>query len=297
MADMPETGVAKSLRRLPSASSAEHHHALMALLGHRAATDYELSAPRYGEDLAHLQRAMGLWSHTAHADAGPDGSVVSEKLRPVVSRAQRFITLKEDAKHESLREVALLRRWMRALDHRYRLGGSIWFLTLPEIATLAPDTATRLTGLASDRRVRHEAFKGVKLAGKALSARVIERGPLDQLRPRALQAGALTGTRVSGSGAIEGRAVCVDQSTTESGAPIPGFETGDIIVARALHPAWLPELMRAGGVVVEVGGFLSHMAILARERGVTMSVGVHGLEALRTGARIRLEPDGSVVCV
>jgi rifampicin phosphotransferase len=223
--------------------------------------------------------------------------VVYEKLGPYVWRAQRFITLKEDAKHESLREVALLRRWMRALDHRYRLGGTIWFLTLPEISTLAPDTAARLTVLASDRLVRYEAFKSVELPDTTLSTRAIECGPLARARPRALQAGALTGTRVSGSGATEGRAVCVDRSTTESGAPIPDFETGDIIVARALHPAWLPELMRAGGVAVEVGGFLSHMAILARERGVIMSVGVQGLDAVRTGSRIRLEPDGSVVCL
>lgn len=297
LADIPETGLAKSLRRLPPSSTSENIPSLMALLGHRAATDYELSTPRYGEDLTHLQRAMSLLSHTAHSEPGPDGGAMSEKLRPLVSRAQRFITLKEDAKHESLREVALLRRWMRAIDHRYRLEGNIWFLTLPEISTLSPDTVTRLAVLAGNRQVRHDAFKTVRLPHTALSARVIECGPLVQARARTQRGGALMGTRVSGKGATEGRAVCVDRSTTESGAPIPDFEAGDIIVARALHPAWLPELMRAGGVVVEVGGFLSHMAILARERGVTMSVGVQGLDAVRTGTRIRLEPDGSVVCL
>ena len=107
----------------------------------------------------------------------------------------------------------------------------------------------------------------------------------------------LSGTRVSGSGSREGRAICVARGIAECGAPIPGFESGDIIVARALHPAWLPELMRSGGAAVEVGGWLSHMAILARERGLAMSVGVKGLEGIRTGMRIRLEADGAVVCL
>ena len=55
-----------------------------------------------------------------------------------------------------------------------------------------------------------------------------------------------------------------------------GFRDGDIIVASMINPAWLPYFSRAGGFVSEVGGWLSHPAILAREYDVTMIVGTAG---------------------
>ena len=61
-----------------------------------------------------------------------------------------------------------------------------------------------------------------------------------------------------------------------------------------LHPGWLPCLLRAGGVVSEVGGWLSHMAIVARERDVAMIVGLGAPPGLVTGDCIRLHLDGRV---
>ena len=272
---------------------------MLALLGHRSPTDYELSAPRYGEDPAALHRAATQLAAIgpAHGDGFDDASDLPAQLQPLILRARRFVTLKEDAKHESLREAAQLRRLILAFDHRFKLRGTVWFLTLDEMATLAPETVSPLFRLACERLAHFEAVKSIALPGTTLTLRQIELGPLMFTQRRTVRSGVLTGTRVSGSAAAEGRALCVDRSTAETGAPIPGFEPGDIIVARALHPAWLPELMNAGGVAVEIGGFLSHMAILARERGVAMSVGVQGIENLRTGMRIRLDPDGAVVCL
>ena len=49
---------------------------------------------------------------------------------------------------------------------------------------------------------------------------------------------------------------------------IPGFMDGDIVVSRMVPPAWIPYFQRAGGFVREVGGWLSHTAIVAREFNV-----------------------------
>jgi phosphoenolpyruvate-protein kinase (PTS system EI component) len=61
-----------------------------------------------------------------------------------------------------------------------------------------------------------------------------------------------------------------------------------------LHPSWLPYLPRAGGLVCEVGGWLSHMAILAREYHVTLIVDAAPLDGIPDGALVRLNEDGSV---
>lgn len=52
------------------------------------------------------------------------------------------------------------------------------------------------------------------------------------------------------------------------------FKPGEILVTRQTSPAWTPLLAVAGGVVTEIGGALSHAAIVAREYGIPAVVGV-----------------------
>jgi phosphohistidine swiveling domain-containing protein len=61
-----------------------------------------------------------------------------------------------------------------------------------------------------------------------------------------------------------------------------------------INPAWLPYFSRAGGFVSEVGGWLSHPAILAREYDVLMIVGTDGIGRIPDGSTVRLHLDGRV---
>ena len=106
--------------------------------------------------------------------------------------------------------------------------------------------------------------------------------------------GKLGGTRVSGAGAVIGRARVVSPQAAELGLPIDNFEHGDIIVARMINPAWLPYMRQAGGLVCEIGGWLSHTALVAREYGVVMVTGVRGIESIPDGAQIELLQDGTI---
>ena len=68
------------------------------------------------------------------------------------------------------------------------------------------------------------------------------------------------------------------------------IEPGEILVAPVTDVAWTPLFSQAAGLVVEVGGLLSHGSIVAREYGVPAVVGVSGAtKAIRTGDRIRLD--------
>ena len=75
------------------------------------------------------------------------------------------------------------------------------------------------------------------------------------------------------------------------------FRDGDIVVAAMINPAWLPYFSRAGGFVSEVGGWLSHPAILAREYDVAMIVGTQGIGNIADGSRLRLHLDGRIEVV
>ena len=67
---------------------------------------------------------------------------------------------------------------------------------------------------------------------------------------------------------------------------------GEILVCPGTDPSWTPLFLVAGGLVMEVGGMMTHGAVVAREYGIPAVVGVHeATHRLRTGQRVRV--DGS----
>jgi pyruvate,water dikinase len=80
--------------------------------------------------------------------------------------------------------------------------------------------------------------------------------------------GILRGTATS-AGTARGEARVVVDPTRED-----ALRPGEILVARATDPGWTLLLLRAGGIVLERGGILSHGAVVARELGIPAVVGV-----------------------
>ncbi len=102
-------------------------------------------------------------------------------------------------------------------------------------------------------------------------------------------AGALVGLAVS-SGTIEGRArVILDMADAE-------IEPGDILVTAYTDPSWSPLFVAIQGLVTEVGGVMTHGAVVAREYGLPAVVGVeHATRLIQDGQRIRVHgTDGYV---
>jgi len=102
-------------------------------------------------------------------------------------------------------------------------------------------------------------------------------------------AGALIGLPVS-AGTIEGRArVILDLAKAD-------LEAGDILVTAYTDPSWSPLFVGITGVVTEVGGLMTHGAVIAREYGLPAVVGVEqATRLIRDGQRIRVHgTDGYV---
>ena len=101
--------------------------------------------------------------------------------------------------------------------------------------------------------------------------------------------GALVGLPVS-AGTIEGRArVILDMAEAD-------LEAGDILVTAYTDPSWTPLFVAIEGLVTEVGGLMTHGAVIAREYGLPAVVGVeHATRLIRDGQRIRVHgTDGFV---
>jgi pyruvate,water dikinase len=100
---------------------------------------------------------------------------------------------------------------------------------------------------------------------------------------------ALVGLPVS-AGTIEGRArVILDLADAH-------LDAGDILVTAYTDPSWTPAFVAIQGLVTEVGGLMTHGAVIAREYGVPAVVGVErATQLIRDGQRIRVHgTDGYV---
>jgi pyruvate,water dikinase len=98
----------------------------------------------------------------------------------------------------------------------------------------------------------------------------------------AVPEGALAGTAAS-AGVVEGRARVVRKLEGSK------LEKGEILVAPYTDPAWTPLFPLASGLVTEVGGLMTHGAVIAREYGLPAVVGVdRATEAIPDGALVRV---------
>jgi phosphoenolpyruvate synthase/pyruvate phosphate dikinase len=68
------------------------------------------------------------------------------------------------------------------------------------------------------------------------------------------------------------------------------LRTGDILVTKTTDPGWTPVLGLVAGVVTEVGGMLSHAAVIGREYGIPAVLNLKGATSLlKTGMRVRVD--------
>jgi pyruvate,water dikinase len=97
-----------------------------------------------------------------------------------------------------------------------------------------------------------------------------------------IPAGALVGLPVS-AGTVEGRArVILDVAEAD-------LEPGDILVTAYTDPSWTPLFVAIKGLVTEVGGLMTHGAVIAREYGLPAVVGVaRATSLIQDGQRVRL---------
>lgn len=101
----------------------------------------------------------------------------------------------------------------------------------------------------------------------------------------------LTGTPAS-AGVVTAKARVI---TDPVGARL---EPGEILVAPSTDPGWTPLFLTASGLVMEMGGPMSHGAVVAREYGIPAAVGVHGAtERISTGQHITVDGSHGVIMI
>jgi pyruvate,water dikinase len=202
----------------------------------------------------------------------------------VLGAAKRYVPLREVGKASFLQTLDVGRAAARTLGEDLARAGhlgdpeDVFYLTAAELlGQLPPEPKQVLTA----RRAQREEYQHLRLPD--LWTGMPEPIPLETEGPGA-DVSEVTGVAVS-PGIVEGRVrVVLD--------PNQPLEPGEILVCETTDPSWTSMFLVAAGLVIDIGGTLSHGAIVARELGVPCVINTRvGTRTLRTGDLVRV--DGS----
>ena len=227
----------------------------------------------------------------ARLRALPDGEAKAEETKRMIDRVRTFAGYREYPKYGMVSRYFVYKQALLEEANRLVRAGvlreteDIFYLRFEELQEVVR-THQVDDGLVRRRRDEFRSYQALTPPRVLTSDGEMLSG---SYRRDDLPAGALVGLAVS-AGTVEGRArVILDMAEAD-------LEPGDILVTAYTDPSWTPLFVAIQGLVTEVGGLMTHGAVIAREYGLPAVVGVqHAPRLIRDGQRIRVHgTDGYV---
>ncbi|MEH7452713.1 phosphoenolpyruvate synthase [Gottfriedia acidiceleris] len=214
----------------------------------------------------------------------PDGKQKAEEIKEVISLIRNFIGYREYPKYGMISryfvyKLALLKEAEQLVKNYviYEVE-DLFYLTFEELHEVV-----RTNKL--DYQIINKRKDEYKLYTKLTPPRVLTSDGeiiVGEYKRENLPAEAILGLAVS-SGVIEGRARVILNMEDAN------LEEGDILVTSFTDPSWTPLFVAIKGLVTEVGGLMTHGAVIAREYGLPAVVGVeNATKLIKDGQRIRV---------
>jgi len=281
--------------------------------GHRAVAEIDLGLPRWSEDPAHLLGAIANYQRLADDALAPDaqfarGAREAESMvgtlaarvhgperalvRALLRRVRALSGVREAPKFHAIRVFARGRAMLAPVGTELAATGridspdDIWFLTLPELRRAVAGEDTR--EIVSGRRAEYRRERGRRHIPRILLSDGTD-AEAAYISPAA--DGAIRGTPAS-PGVAQGTARVI---LSPVGARL---EPGEVLVAPSTDPGWTPLFLTASALVMEMGGMMSHGAVVAREYGIPAVVGVPDATGrIATGARLTVDGSAGTVAL
>ncbi|TME89325.1 MAG: phosphoenolpyruvate synthase [Chloroflexi bacterium] len=312
LADREPADLSGAFRRGDLPSLLQHElDTFLERYGHRAIAEIDLGLPRWSEDPAHLLGAIANYQRLDVAALAPDaqfsrGAREAEAMvatllsrvhgprrmlaRALLRRVRALAGAREAPKFHVIRVFARGRAILAPVGDALAAAGriaaadDIWFLTIPDARRAVAGEDLRDVVAARRSEYRRE-----------LRRRHIPRVLLsDGTDAEAAFASPAADAAIRGTPASPGTARGVARvMLTPAGARL---EPGEVLVAPATDPGWTPLFLTASALVMEMGGMMSHGAVVAREYGIPAVVGVpNATERIVTGQRIIVDGSAGTV--
>jgi phosphoenolpyruvate synthase/pyruvate phosphate dikinase len=214
----------------------------------------------------------------------PGGFLKAKRMQRLIQVHRALIGVREHPKYyliqnfDLVKQALMLEAASLAADGILENPEEIFWLSLPEIARVV-ETRRLDRALIAERREKFD--RDAKLTppramtseGEIIAAKARTGAP----------PGALAGSAVS-AGVVEGRARVILSLADAK------MDKGDLLVAPYTDPGWTPLFPLAAGLVTEVGGLMTHGAVVAREYGIPAVVGVdEATVRIKDGQLIRID--------
>jgi rifampicin phosphotransferase len=221
----------------------------------------------------------------------PGGRRRVKKTLKMISRLQNFAGYREYPKYLMMRHYWLIKQAMLAAAANLVEQGAVqqpddvYYLLFGEFREAVRTGRVDHEAIAQ-RRDEFEAWERLTPPRLITSDGEVLAGEYENAR---VPSGALAGIPAS-AGTVEGRARVILNLADAY------LEEGDVLVTTFTDPSWTPVFLTVKGLVTEVGGTMTHGAVVAREYGLPAVVGVDGATRLiRDGQQIRVNgTDGYV---
>jgi rifampicin phosphotransferase len=253
---------------------------VIANLQHAAPGEHRAKQAR----LAEAGRAAGDRLVEA-ARQGPLGAIRARLVRRLVRVEQTLLPVREHPKYLLIRLRGLVREVIlesaALLQQQGRIDdvSDVWFLDWNELSAALENPSQELRERIHVRRQEYARFWQITPPRVITSDGEIPAVSHDHA---GLPEGALAGSPVS-AGTVEGKAKVILDPQRELLSP------GEILVAPFTDPGWTPLFINAAGLVMEVGGLMTHGSVVAREYGIPAVVSVlDATKKIRTGQQIRV---------
>lgn len=247
----------------------EFHSAVLAeltLIGHRGPAEVEMAATSYADNPELLVRMVAKTLRAVPAPQPPT-PVIPLRAKPVALLAARQLRDREVRRDRMVRAIWVLRALLREYGRRLTEAGvfdtpdDVFYLLVDEIDALPAD----VSGLVARRRAEQRRLAGI--VPPTVFSGSWEPSPSSAA---ALAAGdTLRGVGVCG-GRVRGRVRIVRPET------IDDLQPGEILVAEVTDVGYTAAFCYAAAVVTELGGPMSHAAVVAREFGFPCVVDAQG---------------------
>jgi phosphoenolpyruvate synthase/pyruvate phosphate dikinase len=215
----------------------------------------------------------------------PVGEQKAKETKRMIDLIRNFIGYREYPKYGMINRYFVYKQALLKEAERLAQAGvirekeDIYYLTFEELRDVVR-THTLDDQTVSQRKNEYKLYEKLTPPRVITSDGEIITG---QYKRENLPAEAIAGLPVS-SGVIEGRArVILNMEDAD-------LEDGDILITSFTDPGWTPLFVSIKGLVTEVGGLMTHGAVIAREYGLPAVVGVdNATKLIKDGQRIRVD--------
>jgi pyruvate,water dikinase len=275
--------------------------------GYHGPVEAEISSRSWREDPAPLERLVKTYVGLADSSSprvraahqtreredaerkvlGGLGGLGRRKAAVVLRMARRYIPLREVGKAAFVQTIDAARAAARVIGEELAGTGAlpsaddVYFLTFDEITGELP---TDLDAVVRRRRTVYDEYRALVLPDRWVGTPTPQRATAAEA-----EVTEVSGLAVS-PGVVDGVARVVAH------ADAGDLEEGEILVCATTDPSWAACFLVAGAVVIDIGGPLSHGAIVARELGIPCVINTgNGTRAIKTGDLLRVDGSRGVV--